>query len=274
MTEIDAAVDAQYNLRGHPDREPVYARYTARSEAFRAEMTGRSACQLDVAYGNHPRARLDVFHADDPKGVLVFFHGGYWRALDKNIFSLLAESFIANNLTVVMPAYPLAPESSLPVIVDHARMALDWIAQDGRLERLPLVVSGHSAGGHLAAMCALSHEVAGAIPISGLFDLEPLRHTNVNIEARMSAEVAAALSPALTLRPTPVPTLLIVGGDETQGFEWQTANYAAILRGAGGAASVIQPQGCNHFTILDPFSAPNEAAHKSALAFAFQCIGH
>lgn len=273
---IDPEVDQRYNLRGHPDREPVYARFVAAGAVFRDELLSQERARLDVAYAEHPRAQLDVLlPASAPLAILIFFHGGYWRALDKSIFSIIAREFVTQGLIVVTPNYPLAPECTISAIVEHAIAASAWTSQ--RLNVCPIIVSGHSAGGHLAAMCATNPEIAskfaGSISISGLFDLIPLLQTNVNEQANMDEASATAMSPARQPLPTAMaPSFLLVGETETAGFLWQTERYAAWLAKRGASVNVLTVPERNHFTILEPLTMPNSVMFRGVMDFITQCL--
>jgi arylformamidase len=254
---IDQTLEAEFALRQrHPEREEVYDDHRRRSAALRA----RGDCRLDLRYGAGPRCLLDVFSADKDAPVLFFIHGGYWRALDKSDVSFIAEPFQRAGMTVVMPGYDLVPAVSVGDIVDQARAALAWVIDRIAPERI--VVAGHSAGGQLAAMLALDQAERGAGPIvglagiSGAFDLRPLLRTSINGDLNLSAEEAESASPLLRLGALPpmaslVPLLAVVGGDETDGFKQWTADLAAGWRARGASATLIEPAGHSHFTILD-----------------------
>ena len=270
-------LDAEYNLRGHPDRHRAYADYQSRSDVLR-----RAAdADLDIAYADHPLARLDVFHAMSPRGVIVFFHGGYWRALDRQLFSFLAQPFLDHGLSVVMPDYPLAPQAPLASIVEHACLAMAWttehVTRVGQ-KTLPMIVSGHSAGGHLAALCANDLNLAACvacIPISGLFDLQPLRHTNVNDQLQFTDTDISDRSPLRNTGSRLTATLVIVGGAETAGFIGQSEAYAKYLHERGAHTQLVIAEGLNHFTILDACADPQQSLGAQLLAFADSAIdGH
>lgn len=263
---IEPALEREYNLRPrHPERQAVYADFARRSELTR----DRLPALLDQRYGSGPRAVLDVFPAGPGAPLFIFIHGGYWRTLDKSIFSCLAESFVAAGICVVMPNYDLAPGVPLRTIVGQMRAVLGWLGENaagfgGDAGRF--VLSGHSAGGHLAAMAALDcHARAdaalrGLVPVSGLFDLRPLLRTSVNHDIRLPPEEAAALSPVLRagrLGVPPVPLLLLAGGAETDGFKLQSETFLSAWRDEGGSGEFILAPGCTHFTVLDAMAAPD-----------------
>ena len=285
-SHIREALEAQYNLRrSHPDREEVYARCAARSEAFRA----RTNSQCDVPYGPAPRQVLDIFSPDQDTGaagsILIFFHGGYWRALDKSIFAFLAAPFVAAGWTVVLPNYTLAPAATIDEIVQQARSAVAWVARELRNDGQRLVVSGHSAGGHLTLMSILSdwsefgfdeQIVDAGIAVSGLFDLEPLRHTSVNDLVGLTAESSARNSPLNLLQLeseiAPVPLLLTVGGLETDGFYEQSNRLAEAWRALGYTVAIAPADGLDHFTIREDMADPAAALYEAVFSFVDQHI--
>jgi arylformamidase len=260
---IDETLEAEFALRKrHPERDIIYDEHRRRSAIVRAE----SVCILDQRYAAGPRCLLDIFPAGDRAPVLLFIHGGYWRALDKSYVSFIAEPFRKAGVTVVMPGYDLVPSIRVAGIVEQMRMALDWIVK--RLAPERIVVSGHSAGGQLAAMLALDQAVRGEGPIvglvaiSGAFDLRPLLHTSINADLNLSAEEAAEDSPLLRVKALMkeaalVPLLGIVGGDETQGFKRWTADFVAAWAARCAPAKLSEVAGRNHFTILDALAAPD-----------------
>ena len=273
LATIEPALEREYNLRPrHPERQAVYADFARRSQLTRS----RLPALLDQRYDDGPRALLDVFPAGSGAPLFVFIHGGYWRTLDKSIFSCLAESFVDAGITVVMPNYDLAPTVPLRTIVAQMRAMLAWVAGNAaRFGADPerFVLAGHSAGGHLAAMAALDCHaridtrlsgaaLRGLVPVSGLFDLRPLLSTSVNGDARLSPVEAEELSPILRMRREgvpPVPLLLLAGGAETDGFKQQSEGFLAAWRGQGGSGDLLLAPGCTHFTVLDAMAAPEGA---------------
>ncbi|MFP6748036.1 MAG: alpha/beta hydrolase [Alphaproteobacteria bacterium] len=275
--DVDEVFEAQYNLRrSHPQRGEVYARYEELSASFRAGANSR----CDVPYGPAPRQVLDIFSPGDGAAaagaILVSFHGGYWRALDKSIFAFLAAPFVAAGWTVVLPNYTLAPAATIDEIVQEAREAVAWVSRQLSVPGRPLVVSGHSAGGHLTLMTILSdwpefgfegQIIDAGIAVSGLFDLEPLRHTSVNDLVRLTAESSARNSPLNLLRPESTPLLLAVGGLETEGFHGQSDRLAAVWRSLGNEVEVAAADGLDHFTILKDLADPSAALCKHIFSF-------
>jgi len=198
--------------------------------------------------------------------VLVFIHGGYWRAtnLTKSTYSHLAKPFVQAGATVVLPEYDLCPQVRIRDIVQQMRNALVWIYKHIKRyngNRRAIVVSGHSAGGHLTAMMAATDWrayaglpnglVCGTAPLSGLFDIRPHRHTDLLQDIRLSAAGAAAFSPMRIPCVAQGRSVVVVGGGESDLFHWQSLQYAANLRAAGIAAEFVATPDDNHFTITD-----------------------
>ncbi len=275
---IDEAVEREYNLRPrHPERESVYAGFAERSAAYR-ETPG---ALLNQRYGEGPRACLDVFPAGAGAPILVFIHGGYWRTLNKDVFSFLAAPYVNAGVTVVMPSYDLVPSVPLASIVKQMRQMLAWVranASSFGADASRIVLSGHSAGGHLAALTALTDTpgmdgsgICGVVPVSGVFELAPLLHTSINREARLTPASADELSPLRLARRLPTvpatPLLLLVGGEETAGFQQQSRDFMEIWRSRGLAGGMVLAPGQTHFTVLETLADPAGSVFNDILTF-------
>jgi len=255
-------LDYQYNTRAEvPDFQDFFDRWAAESAAIRDATDGI----YDIAYGEGERERLDVFGLGPDAPVLVFIHGGYWRAFDKSYFSFLAPAAKRAGLALVAISYPLAPAATMDEIVDAVRRAFVWLWRHGAehgLARERLYVAGHSAGGHLTAeimstdFTALDPDAPGDLvkagfAISGLYDLEPIRLTYLNEDLRMDAETARRNSPIGHVPSGAGPLLMTVGGRESAEFHRQQADYAAAWRAAGNSAEILAADDLHHFDILD-----------------------
>jgi arylformamidase len=277
-----AEIEAQFNPRTSvPDFEDHQARHAAWSAAARAELDGR----LDVAYGDGPLHKVDVFPAPatGKAPVHVFFHGGYWRAQDKANFAHIARTLVGEGICAVIANYDLCPAVTLDGTVGSALRALVWAWRHAREyggdpERLTL--SGHSAGAHLCAM-ALAHDwpaaglpadlIKGAVPVSGIFDPEPAMHTTVNAEIGLTAAVARRNN-ALALAPqVRCPVELFVGGDEPAEWIRQSELYALHLRRHGLAPELTLVPGAHHFDILDRYVDPTSPIVRAIVALAQGC---
>lgn len=252
-----AALDAAYNNTAAVAHSgETLANLTALSAITRA----RYGIRLDLAYGPAPREKIDLFSAGKPAAPLfVFIHGGYWQRNAKEMFSALAEGPLALGFDVALIGYTLAPEVDLNWIVAECETAV------GLLKREypgPLVVGGWSAGGHLAARLLEMPEVDAALAISGIFDLEPIRHCYLQEKLQLTPEEAARQSPIHRLARAGKPISLIVGGDELPELRRQSADYAALRAAAGLPVAFAELPGFNHFSILDFFRQTDPAATR------------
>ncbi|MFN3614699.1 MAG: alpha/beta hydrolase [Rubrimonas sp.] len=256
ITDWDDAYD---NSGLETDAPAIFADWGRRAADFRT----RADASLDIAYGPHARERLDIFAPDGPpRGLIVFIHGGYWKAMGREGSSWIAEGPTRRGWAVAIPSYPLAPEARIATIARSVAAALAVAA-----ERVagPVVLTGHSAGGHLAArlMCddglipdGLAARVGRVVSISGVHDLRPLLRTRMNDVLRLTATEAAAESPAL-LRPREGLRLSAwVGADERPEFVRQAALLANIWTGLGARCTMTAAPGQRHFSILDGLADP------------------
>jgi len=277
MSRFDPAwLDLQYNNRARiPEHPQIFERWAKASAHAREQST----CRIDLPYGDGPNETLDVFpstHPDAP--VLVFIHGGWWRSLDKREHSFIAPAFTQAGAMVVLPNYALCPSVSIEAIALQMTRALAWTfrhaAQYGG-DPKRIVVAGHSAGGHLAAMLLCcrwlqvgldlpEQLVASALSISGVFDLEPVCHTPfLQADLRLTPASAQRLSPVLF--PPPAGRLFAtVGANESEEFLRQNE----AIRAAWGARAVPVCEsvpGTHHLDVLHELADPQARLHGLAL---------
>jgi len=192
--------------------------------------------------------------------LLVFIHGGYWRALSADECCMWAADALDMGVSFASINYTLAPTATLDRIVTQCRMAMDWIREESGLRPARTVVSGSSAGGHLAAMVSTArptpHSCDAVVLLSGVFDLRPLVNTGVNEAVSLTVPDAVRLSPAHA-RINPVEEArTVVGFEETDAFKSQSADYAAMLASAGVNASNHVIAGCDHFDLIYDLITP------------------
>jgi arylformamidase len=228
-------------------------------EARSAGMRKRYPAHLDLRYGPRERNRIDFLKARDEGPTLLFIHGGYWQNRAKETFALFAEGPMAYGINVALIGYTLAPEATLDQIVAEIHAGIDFLAQ-----QLPalggdtkgIVVSGWSAGGHLTSM-ALAHPfVRAGMGISGIYDLEPIRHSYLN--AKLSLDEAASHRNSPTMLPGgPMkPLSLVVGAAELPLLRKQTADFACHRARHGLPVTYEEIAGANHFTIMNEIASP------------------
>jgi acetyl esterase/lipase len=257
-------LDTAYQNAAHiPGGAEYPARWAAAAGAFRER--ARPRAMLGRAYGEGARQYVDLFMPEgSPRGVLVFVHGGFWRAFGPRDWSHLAAGGLGRGWAVAMPGYTLAPAARIGAITREIAAAIGRLAAE---TAGPLVLTGHSAGGHLVARMAcadLALEAAGrlarVVPISPLGDLRPLMQTAMNADLRLDPAEAATESPAL-LAPRPgLPVHVWVGGAERPAFLEQARGLAA----AWGAELTVAP-GRHHFDVIDPLADPTSDLMEALL---------
>lgn len=269
--------DRMYNNRELvPDHAAFLGRWAADSAKARAE----GPCELDIAYGPGAGETLDVFPAPSGEApVLVFVHGGYWRALDKSDHSFIAPAFTRDGACVVVPNYALCPAVTIPHITLQVARAVAWTWYNiGRFggDRRRIVVAGHSAGGQLATMMlsCLWQQLDGALPretvrsalaISALHDLDPIMRTPfLQPSLQLTPEHVGQASPARLPAPRHGTLYSVAGGNESAEYHRQNR----LIQEAWGARRVpvceLVP-GRQHFSVLDAFVEPNHRVHQLAL---------
>lgn len=239
-----------------PGADAFPPRWATEAEAFRAAQGARA--ELGLSYGPGPRQKLDLFRPEGAaNGLMVFVHGGYWLAFGRESWSHLAAGALAHGWAVALPSYTLAPEARIGSMTAEVGQAITLAAAlvDG-----PIVVTGHSAGGHLSARMAcgdaplapdLAGRVSRVIPISPLAELSPLMATAMNEKLCIDEDEAARESPArLTPRPGCAVTVW-VGGQERPSFLWQ----ARTLSEAWSCPWHVAP-GRHHFDVIDDLVDP------------------
>jgi arylformamidase len=268
--------DLLYNPRlVVPNYQQIFDRWERDSERARASLD----CYIDVPYGPTDSETIDIFRAQGKsKGLLIYIHGGYWRALDKKNFSFLAPALVREGITVAVPNYALCPAVQVEDIVMQMVQACAWLYRNGGNFGAPsgrLNVCGHSAGGHLAAMmlCCLWSKysvdlpqkvVSAAFSISGLYDLtEIVKVPSVNCDVRLTEKSALKASPAFLPPATDAPFYTAVGSEENEGFHIQNRliakKWGKVLR-----ADIPCP-GANHFTVLDQLCNPGTDLFSSVV---------
>ncbi len=268
-----AGLDAQYNLRAAvKDAVQHLGECARRSGIARAELNP----QVDVPYGPTHGERANVFAAAKPGApVLVFIHGGYWQRLDKNDFDYLAAPFAAAGAAFVNVNYALAPRAAMDEIVRQVRAAIAWVWREAKSfngDPARIHVAGHSAGGHLTAMAALTdwagvapglpaNVVRSAVAISGVYELEPIRHTYLNDALKLDAAAARRNSPTLFIRRGGAQLALAVGADETHEFLRQQRDFAKALAQAGVDAEAVEIAKRHHFDVIHDLAAPGAKLH-------------
>ena len=274
---IDPQIDHDYNARESvASFDDEYGKLLALSAAARAEVPH----QADLVFDPESGSALDLYGAAEGRPVFLWIHGGYWRLGDKAGNAFAAPGLVANGVAVAVMDYSLAPAATLAQIVHEVRSAVAWLHREGPrfgLDTRKIHVGGSSAGGHLtgAALASGWREdyglppdmIGAALALSGIFDLEPLLHTQVNSWMQMDAETVATLSP---IRHIPDSTdahlILSVGGLERAGFLHETRAYHSAWAARGHTVDLVEMPQHNHFDITGTLSQPDATLVQATLA--------
>jgi arylformamidase len=248
-----------------PDVGDFVARFEARSEAARQQLP----CRLDVAYGEHPRERLDVFGAASPDApVLLFFHGGYWRASTKERYSYVAQGVVPLGIALAVVEYALIPTVTMGELLDQCRRAVAHVhahAAELGCDRQRIHLSGHSAGGQIVAMLHATdweqwgvpaEAIRGGMALSGIFELEPMRDCYLNDTLQLSEDDLARHSPVRLPPSLHAPLHLSVGEDEGAEFIRQTRVMQAHWEGRGVPVDAAILPGHHHYSLVESLGDP------------------
>ena len=249
---LDRGLNNGEAVKGSAD---IVAGWDARSAELRKRFSGN----LDLRYGPQERNRIDYFKAAANAPTLLFIHGGYWQHRAKETFALFAEGAMAHGINVALIGYTLAPDATLDRIVAEIHAGIDFLVPqlpalggDGK----GIVVSGWSAGGHLTAMALANPNVRGGLGISGIYDLEPIRHSYLNVKLGLDEGASRRNSPMMLAGGPMKPLSLAVGSAELPLLRKQTADFAGHRARYGLPVTYEQIPGADHFTIMSEMAAP------------------
>lgn len=276
-----AQLETDYNAAGGvPNVSEYFSSWRDRSSQAREVL--RTA--RDLPYGNSSGQTLDLFlpeRMDSP--VHVFLHGGYWRSQDKTNFSFMAAPLVAAGAAVVIPNYDLCPAVSIDEIVKQTNSALAWTYRNAPVfggDPNRIVVSGHSAGAHLAIRAIESDWSEFSIPgdlikavvaISGIYDLDPIKRSYLNADLKLTENQARRNSPVHYVPRRRCPLILAVGEDETSGFIEQADQYSRTLNDRGYVSDHVLVPGANHYSILDDALNHDESLGMLMLDTTLKC---
>lgn len=251
-----------------PNANTYPPRWARQAAEFREARAHRA--RLGVAYGDSPREAFDLFLPDgDPQGLLVFVHGGYWLRFGREDFSAFAAGPVARGWAVAMPSYPLAPEARIRDITRAVGRGIAAAARE--VPDVPIVLTGHSAGGHLVARMnvldallaqSVVRRVRRVMPISPVADLRPLTRTRMNADLRLDATEAQIESPVLGTPRHEFETFVWVGAEERPAF----LDQAQWLVESWDEAQLHIAPGRHHFDVIDPLKHHDSAMVKTLLA--------
>ncbi|MBS0219366.1 MAG: alpha/beta hydrolase [Proteobacteria bacterium] len=243
-----------------------YAEVSARTRSRRRAL-------LDVVYGDGPGETLDLYFADrgDHAPIVLFIHGGGWRASNKESRAFLADFYCPAGAVYISLEYPLAPAHTLDQMADAVLKGITWAKAEAPTfggDPSRIVVVGNSAGGHLAAVAATRlapSELAGVVTVSGVFDMTPLRLTNANSWLQMNDAAAERHSPIRHIARDSCPLFAFVGQHEPAEFRRQSRDFAAAWQEKGGQAEFLEVAGHNHFSIIGLIRKPGNPISDAIL---------
>ncbi|HEY3145166.1 MAG TPA: alpha/beta hydrolase [Dongiaceae bacterium] len=257
---------------------PDYERWLANDLVLSDGVKERLSVLRNQRYGDGPRQLADLFPASQPGApIVLFYHGGFWRALSKDHVGHVVGPLAQAGAACVLPGYDLCPGVSLRTVVTEAKQALLWTRQQAaRLNADPdrIYVAGNSAGAHLAAMMLAEDwtahglaraPIAGAILVTGIYDLRALPRIQVNEDVRLAAEDICALSPQFLPLHCRVPTIVAVGGAEPPLWIDQSRRFAGKLSAAGADVRLMEIAGLHHFSITQSLSDSTAPLTRSIL---------
>ena len=275
---IDETLESQYvvsKLRSNlPD---LLESWSQRSAGYR----NSANALLDRAYGDNERQKFDLFHCGKSGApVLVYIHGGYWQRGDKSMYSFIADAFVDSHVNVAVLGYPICPQVSLTELVDSVRKALVYLyshAAELNINRDRFNICGSSAGGHLVAMMmatkwseyssGLADDlVKFGVPVSGLYDLQPLRFTSLNEAVNMDENEAAANSPQLLKPVSKTPMLITVGGAETPVFFTQMEGLVKGWQTQAGEITQHIEDNADHFDMIERIGDPRSELFQQIIS--------
>lgn len=229
----------------------------------------------DIAYGDNPRQRLDVYLPRAPQAagglpVVVFFYGGSWNSGSRKDYAFIGEALTSRGFIVVVPDYRLYPEVRYPGFVQDSAQAVAWAlrsiaAYGGDARRV--FVMGHSAGAYNAAMVALDQRwlrEAGAAPsqlrgwigLAGPYDFLPIENPDVK-PVFLFPDTPPDSQPIRHVTAGAPPALLIASHKDTLVEAGRnTGGLARRLRAEGVPVSEIYHDGTSHVSLLVSLAKP------------------
>ncbi len=266
-----------------PETPQILASWRETGCAYQEKMRS-----VELVYGESARERIDLYLPESGSNwpLHLYIHGGYWQALDKRDNGQFCDALRRAVIAVAVVNYDLCPDVTLSRIVEQARAAVGALYRQTPSHGCDVgrfTVSGHSAGGHLAAVVAATDWqgvdealpadlVKGAVLISGLFELEPIKRTALNRVLRLTDAEVGGLSPVDWAPRCDGPMVVVVGDKESDEFKRQSHNLEAVWRAAGADLTYLEAEGCHHFTVVEALNNPDSPVFQETLRIA-RCEG-
>ncbi len=273
--ELDDAYDQS---KYAPNLAQMQRRYASNSEIARQKL----GAPKRMAYGPTAIEAMDVFTTTKPNApVMIFVHGGAWRAGLAKDYCFPAEAFVNAGAHFVVLDFINVVESGgdLMPMAEQVRRAIAFVAKNaaqfgGDPNRIYL--SGHSSGAHLAGTALIADwqkdygvaadVIKGAVLVSGMYDIKPARLSARSSYIKFTDAMEDALSTQRYLAKINCPVALLYGSLETPEFQRQSRDFAAAMQAAGKLVTLELTANYNHFEMMETLANPYEAAGRTALA--------
>lgn len=274
---MDEELEKQYVIsKLRLDLAELMEAWAARSESFRKT----AKASYDNSYGENPREKIDLFYCGKPDApLLVYLHGGYWQRGDKSIYSFIAKPFVEQEVDFALVGYPLCPQVSLTELVNSVRQSLVFLFNNAKkltINADRINICGNSAGGHLVAMMMATRWpkldptlptdlIKFGVPVSALYQLEPLRSTTLNEAVGLDANEARLNSPQFLSAATNAPILAAVGGAETPVFFQQLESFVQAWQSESRLIETHIEPDADHFDIIEGLGDNESEIFKAVL---------
>jgi arylformamidase len=271
--ELDDAYDQSVWA---PNQQHVTKRRAVWSESISARLKPDR-----IAYGPTEIETLDIYKTTRWNApTCIFIHGGAWRGGSAKDSAYPAEMFVSAGAHYVAVDFVSVGDVSgnLMPMADQVRRAVAWVYKNatsfgGDPNRLYL--AGHSSGAHLAGVVLVTDWrkdfglpddiVKGALLISGMYDLKPVRLSKRSEYVKFTDEMEQALSTQRHLQRLKTPVIVAHGTLESPEFQRQTREFAAAVKAAGKPVQLIVGEGYNHFEFPETLGNPSGLLGRAAL---------
>jgi len=272
-----AALDRAYDqTQWAANQQEVIARRVAAGDAVRA----RLGEPRRLAYGPTPVEQLDLFVTTRPRApVMVFLHGGAWRAGDARSQAFAAEMFVNAGVHFVAPDFGLVMDIGLDGMVAQVRRAVAWMAANAASfggDPTRIYVGGHSSGSHLAANVLVTDWakdfglpadlIKGGLCTSGMYDLKPVRLSARSSYVKFDDRIEHELSPIRHLARLRCPVVVAYGTKDSPEFQRQSREWAEALRALGRLHALVVGEGMNHFELPETLADPSSPLGRTVLS--------
>lgn len=225
-----------------------------------------------IAYGDGERRKLDIYYPSSPKDeetIVVFIYGGSWRMGHRSQYRFAAQPFAAAGYVTVVPDYRLYPEARFPDFVSDIAAALKWVQTElvgeGKAPRIVLV--GHSAGAHIAALLALDRRyleaeglstdiIKGWVGLAGPYAFDPIKTKSTKAIFEPAANDVSQAQPVTFARGDAPPALLLHGTKDATVYPWNSEELAEAISAAGGKVTYKPLDNIGHIAIVVSIAKP------------------